>query len=118
MVETGKTTEVIINIDLTDNTGIEGIITDANGILLEDAGIGLSQIDDSIKGTFSARTDKNGYFVLKGMPEGYYHLSYEYFKKGIDLISFTGQGIIEIKKNVLKRLDIELKYLKEELESE
>jgi len=118
LVEKGKTTEVLINIDLNDNTGIEGIITDANGVALEDAGIGLSPIDQLIKGDFGVKTNKNGYFILKGMPEGYYHLSYEYYRKGVDLISFPGQGIIEIKKNVLKRLDIQLKYTKDELENE
>ena len=118
LVEKGETAEVFINVDLNDNTGIEGVVTDANGIPIEDADITLGNDDKSMGYGFEAYTDKNGYYKLSGIPEGYYYLGYGYTCKtrGKGTISFS-KGIIEVKKNVLLRLDIKFKYTINEMEA-
>lgn len=83
LVEQGKTTEVNINLDLTDITGIEGFITDADGVPLEDAYILLAAINRAPGETVGhkAIANKDGHYSLTGMPEGKYYLTYHYNTK-------------------------------------
>lgn len=117
LVEKGKTTEVLVNIDLNDNTGIEGIITDANGVIVgENASVGFSHRDSEMEIDFGAYANKDGYYILKGMPEGFYYVSYNYETK-TGLLCFD-YGIVEIKKNNILHLDIQYPETKYEMENE
>ncbi len=110
-VEKGKVTEVLVNIDLNDNTGIEGILTDVNGLALEEAHVGF--LHKAISGSgnyFWAYAYKNGYYQLKGMPEGYYYVTYFYKRN-------SHYDMIEIKKNVMIRVDFQFQLTKAEMDS-
>ncbi len=116
LVEKGKTTEVLVNIDLNDNTGIEGILTDANGMaLVENASVGFSHRDSETEIELNAYANKDGYYILKGMPEGYYYVSYNYYKK-IGMISFD-YDIVEIKRGTILRVNIQYPYTKSEMDN-
>jgi hypothetical protein len=118
VVESGKTTEVNINLDLADITGIEGEVTDAAGVPVEDADISLAAIGVSSDETigYDAFTNKNGYYRLTGIPEGKYYITYYYTTEEIRLISID-YGYLEIKKNVLLKLDLQLKKTIGEMEN-
>jgi len=114
-----KITEVIINVNLADNTGIEGVITDANGTPLDNADLTFSPRDRAKIGQgFVAMTDSNGYYKIQGMPEGSYYVWYGYNckTKGKGTIS-APYGYIEIIKGILKNLNIQFKYTREEMEN-
>jgi hypothetical protein len=116
LVEKGKTTEVLVNINLNDNTGIEGILTDVNGVALATAYVGFVHKD--IKGSggfFTAYADKNGYYQLKGMPEGYYYATF--FYESEKKLHSVYDEILEIKKNVMLRVDKQYPYTKAELDN-
>lgn len=110
-VEKGKTTEVLISMDLSDNTGIEGILTDVNGVVLEGAHVGFVHKDFGMKVNFDAYANKNGYYQLKGMPAGYYYIIFFNKKSDID-------DIVEIKKDVMIRVDKQYPYTKAEMDNE
>ena len=112
-VEKGKATEVLISMDLNDNTGIEGVLTDMNGIALEGAFVALGHKDIVSGCDFRSYANKNGYYQLRGMPVGYYYMSY-YYKKKSGLLSFR-YGLVEIKENVMLRMDIRYPYSKSEM---
>lgn len=116
LVEKGKVTDVLINIDLSDNTGIEGIVTDANGMALGGVSVTFTHKDLKAKADYEAITNESGYYILKGILDGDYYMSYHYNKK-VGIISFIQKGVVEIKKNVLKRLDIQIQYTKNELDN-
>lgn len=114
-----KITEVIINVNLADNTGVEGVITDANGTLLDNADLTFSPRDRAKIGQgFVAMTDNNGYYKIEGMPAGSYYVWYGYNckTKGKGTISVP-YGYIEIIKGILKNLNIQFKYTIEEMEN-
>ena len=106
LVEQGKTTEVIINLDLTDITGIEGFVTDAAGVPIEGVEIFLVPIETSPDDTLgpTAWSNKDGYYKLTGMPEGNYHLIFNYDTKDDSTIE-KKYGYLQINKNVLLKLD-------------
>jgi hypothetical protein len=117
LVEKGKTTEVIINLDLSDITGIEGVVTDAASVPVEEAdisfaGIGISN-DDTIR--YKAFTNNDGYYKLTGMPEGKYFIIYYYSTQKGRLIS-NEYGYLVIKKNVLMHLDLQFEKTIAEME--
>jgi hypothetical protein len=115
LVEKGKTTEVLIKMDLNDNTGIEGILTDVNGATLEKAYASFVHKDLGMKANFDAYADKNGYYQLKGMPVGYYYVTYYYeSEKKLHTIY---DDIVEIKKNVMLRVDKQYPYSKAEMDN-
>jgi hypothetical protein len=117
LVEPGKITEVIINLDLTDITGIEGFITDANGAPVENSYILFSAIDELPGYTigFTAISNKDGYYRLTGMPEGNYHLTFNYdTKDGRTIVKIY--GYLYIKKNVLLHLDFKFEKTIAEME--
>jgi len=114
-----KITEVIINVNLADNTGIEGVLTDANGTPIDNGDLTFSPRDrEKIGQGFVAITDSNGYYKLSGMPEGSYYVWYGYNckTKGKGSIS-APYGYIEINKGILKNLNIQFKYTIEEMEN-
>lgn len=116
-VEKGKVTEVLVNIDLNDNTGIEGILTDVNGVALATAYVGFVHKD--IKGSgghFRAYADKSGYYHLKGMPAGYYYATF--FYESEKKLHSVYDEILEIKKNVMLRADKQYPYTKAEMDNE
>ena len=118
MVEEGKTTEVIVNLDLTDITGMEGYVTDAAGVPVEDSTVGfgvLEDTDDTIG--YHAFTNKDGYYKLTGMPACKYYLTYYYNTTKRRLISHD-YGYVEIKKNILNRLDLQFKMTIAEMEGQ
>jgi hypothetical protein len=117
LVEQGKTTEVTINLDLKDITGIEGFITDANGVPLEDAYILLAAINRAPGDTVGhkAVANKDGHYSLTGMPEGKYYLTYHHKTKNGN--SFGNiYGYIYIKKNVLLHMDFKFEKTMAEME--
>lgn len=111
LVEKGKATEVLVNFDLKDNTGIEGILTDVNGLALEGAYVGFTHNDMESGGDFGAYSNKNGYYQLKGMPVGYYYITYIYKK------SVFFDMMVEIKKNVMIRGDFRFPSTKSEMDN-
>jgi hypothetical protein len=115
LVEKGKTTEVNINLDLTDITGIDGVVTDAAGVPIEGVEIYLIEIspDDTLGPT--AWTNKDGYYKLTGMPEGNYHLIFNYDTKDGRTIE-KKYGYLRINKNVLLNLDFKFDNTVAELE--
>lgn len=115
-VEKGKTTEVLINMDLSDNTGIEGILTDANGLGLEGAYLGFKQKGIRSGSHFTAYANKNGYYQLKGMSEGYYYITYFYESK--TKLHSIYHEMVEIKKNVMLHVDKQYPYTKAEMDNE
>jgi hypothetical protein len=114
-VEQNKTTEVEIVINKNDITGIEGKVLDTNGIILKGGGVYFSPQSIEIRGKFITTTDQNGYYRLTGMPEGFYKimLSAE-LPNGKEYM--WSQEIVEIKKDVLLKKDIIMKYTFDELE--
>ena len=116
-VEKNKTTEVEIVINPNDITGIEGKVLDKNGIILKGGRVYLISQSIEIRGSFKNTTDQNGNYHLTGMPEGLYKIML-----AVDLPSGKGfmwpQEIVEIKKDVLLKKDIIMKYSFDELESQ
>lgn len=110
LVEKGKTTEVLINMNLNDNTGIEGILTDVNGLALGEAHVGFVHKDFGMKVNFDAYANQNGYYQLKGMPEGYYYVTYFYERN-------SHYDVVEIKKNVMLRVNFQFPTTKAEMDS-
>ena len=110
-----ETTEVEIVINPNDITGIEGKVLDRNGIILKGGGVYFSPQSIEIRGKFRTTTDQNGYYYLTGMPEGFYKimLSVE-LPNGKEFM--WSQEIIEIKKDVLLKKNIIMKYSFDELE--
>lgn len=98
-VKEGETTEVAFLIDPNDQTGVEGIVFDKNKNILSDISIRFSQKDRSIKGDFSCKTDKNGFFRLIGMTPGEYSMLIM-----IDW-NFWDSEVFEIKKDILLKKD-------------
>ena len=117
IVEKGKTTEVLINIDLNDNTGLEGVVRDINGIPLEGVDILLGLKTGKFTGYSVATSNENGRYEINGLPEGYYYLNIGVNKiKGYAVFSYKDHDEVEIKKGISSRLDISLEYAKDELE--
>jgi len=119
-VEEGKTTDVVINLDLNDSTGVEGFLTDAAGVPVYNSDICFGAIDVIPEDTigFCAYTNKKGYYILKGMPEGKYFVTYGYKRKtnkgGFSCI----YGYVDIKKDVFLHLDIQFKETISEMEKD
>jgi len=117
MVEKGKTTEVNINLDLTDITGVEGVVTDAAGVPIEGTDISFSGIgipnDDTIR--YKAFTNNDGYYKLTGLPEGKYFIIYYYHTQKGRVIS-NEYRYLEIKKSVLLHLDLQFEKTIAEME--
>jgi hypothetical protein len=116
LVEKDRITEVLINIDLNDNTGIEGVVTDANGIVIEEARVSFMHREMGVKARFVAVTNMNGYYKIRGIPVGYYYMAYSYKGKTKGILTYPFKNLIEIKKGILSKLDINFKYTKDELE--
>ncbi|MGD2092193.1 MAG: carboxypeptidase-like regulatory domain-containing protein, partial [Candidatus Aminicenantes bacterium] len=116
-VEKGKTTEININLDLTNITGIEGFVTDAAGVQVEGADISFTAINTSDDDTLGPKafTNKDGYYKLTGMPEGKYFIIYYYSTKKGRVIS-NEYGYLDIKKNVLLHLDLQFEKTIAEME--
>jgi hypothetical protein len=115
-IEIGKTTEVYINLDLNNNTGVEGIVTDAAGQPMEDSDLNFSSADSY----YVAFTNKNGYYKLTGMAPGDYSLfiicSINQGTENFGVTGFYDKEKINIEKNKLLHLDCQSKYTKAELE--
>jgi hypothetical protein len=102
VIKAKEVTEINVDIDPNDITGIEGKIVDELGNPQKKVRISFFQKDESIEGDFDYYTDDNGHFIMTGMPEGFYKVEifdgHEYY--------FTFQNIIiEIKKNILLKRD-------------
>jgi hypothetical protein len=117
-VEKGKTTEININLDLTNITGVEGVVTDSEGVPVEGALILFGPIEGSPDDTigYKAITDKDGYYRLTGMPEGEYYLTYIYVRKIGNGTTGSPLGYFDAKKNELRHMDIQLKRTIAEME--
>jgi len=115
LVEKGKTTEVLINFDLNDNTGIEGVLTDANGMVLEGGSVGFTHKDIDSGSDFDAYANKNGYYQLRGMPVGYFYVTY--FYESEKRLHSVCHEMVEIKKNVMLRVDKQYPYTKAEMDN-
>jgi hypothetical protein len=110
LIEKGKTKEILIKMNLNDNTGIEGILTDMNGLALEGAYLGFTHKDMESGGDFEVYSDKNGYYQLKGMPVGYYYVTYVYKQ-------YADDDMVEIKKDIMIRADFQFPSTKSEMEN-
>lgn len=120
-VESGKQTIVNINLDVDDNTGVEGKVVDASGISMEGVIVTFSDVNQKkiLSHSYNAYTDKSGYYKLIGMPTGLYKVSYNYFPKNSEVISvdFDLKNLFELKKGMLLRIDIKCEKSLIELEA-
>jgi protocatechuate 3,4-dioxygenase beta subunit len=79
LVESRKTMEYKFVINIDENTGIQGYITDKNGGPLASAGVILFKYikDQGIASCGDAITNENGYYKIVGIKEGIYSLRVE-----------------------------------------
>lgn len=105
-----EVTDVLFSIDVNDQTGVEGILTDKNGSPLKDAQVYIDSIDTSDNTTgkdIEALTNNSGYYKLTGLKEGRYEI-YIIYKNGLYFGNDANSIRIEIKKNILSRKDLQL----------
>ncbi len=106
LIEKGKTTEKLIKIDLNDNTGVEGIITDANGSPMHGVEICFVREDEQDSKLYCTTSEQNGHYSLSGMPPGEYTYSID------SPITIFSEDVYSIAKGVALRLDVQLAFSK------
>jgi hypothetical protein len=100
-VKENEVTEIDCVIDLDDITGIEGKVVDITGNPIK--GITVTMIPQfAVGGSFYDITDISGYYLIKGLPEGSYHIGISSIEKGSRIYKEN----IEIKKGILTNKDI------------
>jgi len=104
-IKSGETTEVKIVLNPHDNTGAEGYVFDKNGLPIADAWVTFHCKDPEGPDRIDIWTDKNGYYRLTGMSAG----RYEVVITG-EKIKLAVPVFVEIKKNMLVRLDLHSKF--------
>ena len=102
-----ETTIVKVELNPFDNTGVEGYVFDKNGVPVPRAGVAFAPVNPTDKLFIDIWTDSNGYFKLNGMPIG----QYEVILSGENL-RLGNPVFIEIKKDILLRLDLRSKFSK------
>ena len=80
---------VIRAVNNTTSGTVEGIVMDADSVLLEDAAVWIGK--DTVLTT--AYTDQDGYYAMPGIPAGLYSLSAA--KEGFDTVTYTGIEVTE-----------------------
>ncbi len=98
-----QTTVKEIVIDVNAGTGIEGYVTDHNGVPLKDL---MVEIQDA-----ASRTDKNGYYRVVGIDEGRHIIRVRHSMVTDDGLFINKSFYTEIVKNIIIRKDfvIEIK---------
>ena len=99
-VEKGKTTEVIITIDINDGTGITGHLFNNNKIPIKGAEVHV--ISGNIEGSYI--TDSNGFYKIVGLKSGTYYLHVSIKIPDGIWTKHYGAFLIEAKKLVNKDL--------------
>jgi len=96
-------------IDLLDNTGVQGFITDQNGIALKNVEISIHKkiVDYGYAGIADTISDDEGYYKIIALDEGLYMLRFE-----CEYGEFSFNNII-IEKNVLLEKNIKINTQKE-----
>jgi hypothetical protein len=99
-IEKGKTTEVILTINLNDTTGITGHLFDKNKIPIKGAKVGVNS--GKIRGSYI--TDSNGFYKIVGLESGTYFLRVSVKIPGGIQPKHYGEVLIEDNKLVNKDL--------------
>jgi hypothetical protein len=99
-IEKGKTTEVMITINLNDTTGITGHLFDKNKIPIKGAEVDVTS--GKIRGSYI--TDSNGFFKILGLKSDTYYLNVSI--KIPDGIRIKNYGAVLIEENKLVNKDL------------
>ena len=102
VINKDQTAEVKAFIDLTDNTGIEGIVTDQNSTPIKNAVVMLTFLNEDNYYYGSIRTNQNGYYKIVGLKEGLFRLQVSLpFDPESTKVEHIQSQIIQVVKNVI-----------------
>jgi len=108
-IKAKETTNLVVELNMNDKTGVEGFITDSSGNPIEKANVNLfNEIKEKQKDYFIFRTQTNekGYYRLIGMPEGLFKIFVSVRNHNYSgTLSYS--SLIELKKGVTIRKDIQ-----------
>ena len=107
VVQSGQTKIQPVVMDLSDNTGIAGTITDTNGNPIKNALVLIKKNDDH-QYFAGIRTDNNGYYKIIGLLEGMYDLDITVFITELKFIDDRYENI-PISKNTILQKDVVIK---------
>jgi hypothetical protein len=105
-----QTTELKVLIDFTENSGLEGIVTDQNSVPIKGALVMVSMLNTENDFFGSIRTNQNGYYRIVGLKEGLYRLQVSWpWNTEIVKINHVPSQNIRVEKNTIKNKNIVLK---------
>ena len=112
VIEKNSTTEVKVEIDFDDPTGVEGVIYYESGESIDNVEVSTGgPIESSESISASVYTDQNGYYKIVGLKEGTYYMTFMKEIQDFVFLNISPRKVF-VKNGSLTRLDVKLKNRK------